>query len=313
MPDNKSKRYKHNIDEFPVFEITFDEDSEEQGIRFISIVADPAIEVKGMYFGSQDVKEFEFKALKEQMKIVGPAMIPNTKIFRRDGDYEYFVVFKPETIRQMMQKFNKGSNKQVINDEHTKKMVDAYVEQNWIIEDLQYDKSKIYGYNLPLDTAFIEVKIDDEEFWEQDVKELGKYSFSIEGLMGMSPYQMRKEYNLSEDLIKLESNLKELLKNRVSFDFDGVLSTNEGQSLARQEMSRGNTVFVVTKRSPFTQSKEVFAVADALCIPRENIHFTNGTWKWKKLQQLQIEIHYDDQSEEIDRIKKYTNIVTKKF
>jgi len=308
MPQKKNM----NPDLLPVFEITFEEDDTKQGVRFVSLVEDPAIDTKGMYF-SKEEKQFEFKKVDDQMKIVGPAMIPNKKIFRRDGDYEYFVIFKPETIKKMAQKFNKENNNKSINVDHSSEMVNAYIEQNWIIEDAQFDKSKMYGYQCPVGTWFIEVKVDDEDFWETQVKELGKYSFSVEGLMGMSPYQMRREFSL-DDLtdIELESMLRDIMKDRVSFDFDGVLSTNQGQDLARLELKRGNTVFIVTKRSPFKQSKEVFQVADMLGIPRENIHFTNGTWKWKKLNDLQVDKHYDDQDEEITRIQKHTNITTKK-
>lgn len=311
MPKDLSNRYKHNSDELPTFEITFDDDG-KQGIRFVSLVQDPAIEVKGMYFSS-DVKEFSFKEVEEQHKVVGPGMIPGRKIFRKDGDYEYFVVFSQETIRRMAQKFNKENNNKSINVDHSNRLVNAYIEQNWIVEDQTYDKSKMYGYNLPIGSWFIEVKVEDEDFWNEEVKDMGKYSFSIEGLMGMSPYQMSKQISI-DDLteIELESVLRDLLKDRVSFDFDGVLSTNEGQSLARAEISRGNTIFIVTKRSPYKNAGEVFNVADSLGVPRENIHFTNGAWKWRMLDQLLIDKHYDDQSEEIDRIKKYTNILTKK-
>lgn len=307
-------RSKFNPDMLPTFEITFEDEDDKQGIRFVSLVSDPAIDTKGMYFSKEDTKSFEFKSVEDQMKIVGPGMIPNKKIFRKDGDYEYFVIFSADTIKRMAQKFNRDNNNKSINVDHSNRMVNAYIEQNWIVEDAIYDKSKMYGYNLPIGSWFLEIKCDDQEFWEDEVKDLGKYSFSIEGLMGMSPYQMNKEFSIDDlTFIELESMLKDLLKDRVSFDFDGVLSTNEGQSLARAEIKRGNTVFIVTKRSAYSRSSEVFAVADCLGIPRENIHFTDTAWKWKKLNDLMIDSHYDDQEEEIMRMKKYTNITAKLF
>jgi len=131
---------KYKLDELPVYEILID-DEDETGIRYLSIVQDPAIEMKGMYFNDIEVKEFRFFASKEQQKIVGPALIPYKKIYRVDEDGEYFVMFTPETIR-------------------------------------------MYGYELPKKSWFVEVKIDDTNFWNTFVKEDGFFSFSIEGILG---------------------------------------------------------------------------------------------------------------------------------
>jgi len=298
-------------EDLPCFEITL-EDDDRSGIQMVSLVTDPAIEVQGMYFNKQ--KSYEFKAVKEQMKIVGPAMIPNKQIYRRDGDYEYFVTFKPDVIKQLVEKFNRENNNRSINVDHTNTQVNAYIEQNWIVEDPIYDKSKLYGFNLPKGSWFIEVKILDEKFWEEEVKNLGKYSFSIEGLLGLKNEYMSL-YEVIDNLneIELVNILQDLNKLRISFDFDGVLSTNKGQEIAKQELERGNTVLVVTKRSPFKNADEVFSVCDLIGIKRENIHFTNGSWKWKQIDHLMTDIHYDDQTEEIDRINKYTNVLGKLF
>lgn len=404
------------LDQLPCFEITIEND-DNSGIRMVSLVSDPAIEVKGMFFSKEEQKNFEFKAFKDQMKIVGPAMIPHKKIFRRDGEYEYFVTFSPMTIRMLVEKFNRENNNRSINVDHSSQMVNGYIEQNWIVEDPIYDKSKMYGFNLQPGTWFIEIKIEDEKFWNEEVKELGKYSFSIEGLLGMKPEYMSEEnfaetyndypqkatenakialrwaekngwgscgtavgkkranqlanresltrdtiarmaaferhrqnsqkalgdgcgrlmwlcwggdegiawaqrkleqidnqkYSIVDELtsVELMNILDEITKTRVSFDFDGVLSTPKGQAMAQREIKNGNTVLIVTKRNQFKQSAEVLHIADMLGIPRQNVHFTNGVWKWKKIDQLMVDIHYDNQQEEIDRINKYTNVLGK--
>lgn len=304
-------RKLQELDQLPCFEITIEND-DNSGIRMVSLVSDPAIEIKGMFFSKEEIKNYEFKAVKDQMKIVGPAMIPHKKIFRREGEYEYFVSFSTDTIKKLVEKFNKENNNRSINVDHTSQMVNAYIEQNWIVEDPIYDKSKMYGFNLQPGTWFIEIKIEDEKFWNDEVKDMGKYGFSIEGLLNMKPEYMSK-YDFVDDLTEVElmNILEEITKTRVSFDFDGVLSTPKGQAMAQREIKNGNTVLIVTKRNPFKQSAEVFEVADRLGIPRENIHFTNGVWKWKKIDHLMVDIHYDDQPEEIERINKYTNVLGK--
>lgn len=321
---------KVELDQLPVFEITFENDG-EQGIKFLSLVADPAIEVKGMYFSKP--KEQQFKAIKDKMMVVGPAMIPNQKIYRADGDYEYFVIFKPETIRQMQQAFNRENKSRNINVDHSGQIVDGFIDQNWIIEDINFEKSKMYGYNLPLDSWFVEVKIDDPEFWENEIKEMGKYSFSIEGIMGTTPYQMAKQYMESDEFTKLLNSVKNQLEivgelsddeylqifssstgtgYRIGFDFDGCLSTPQGQAMASREIKNGNQVFVVTKRGLNNQS-DVYLVSDRLGIPRENVVFTQGTYKYKYLRNLYIDVFYDDTQEEIDKINRGSGVIGKLF
>lgn len=201
------RKKKYTRDEKMVFEIVID-DNDDTGIRNISIVSDPAVEVMGMYFSKEEVKNFEFKAIKEQKKIVGPAMIPGKEIFRSDDLGEYYLVFTKDVIKQIVSKFNKSNNNRAINVDHSNRMVNAYIEQDWIVEDSTYDKSKMYGFNLPVGTYFIELQIEDEKFWESDVKELGKFGFSVEGLFG----QKQMMFSIEDMIDQLtDEDIKDIL------------------------------------------------------------------------------------------------------
>lgn len=178
------------MEDLPVYEIQIDEEG-NQGIRMISLVADPAISVMGMYFSDSIEKEYSFKSVKDKQVIVGPAMIAGKKILRKDdNDNYYYVYFTKETIKIMVDKFLKEDNNRSLNIDHSNKMVPGFIQGAWIIEDPMYDKSRYYGYNLPIGTFFIEVKIEDKEFWLNEVKEEGKFSFSIEGLMNQKLVEM---------------------------------------------------------------------------------------------------------------------------
>jgi hypothetical protein len=118
-------------------------------------------------------------------------MIANKKIIRKDNNGDmYYVYFTPETIRMMVNKFNSSNNNKSINVDHSNQMVDAYIQQNWIVEDSTYDKSRFYGFNLPIGSWFIEVKVEDKKFWSSQIKDEGKYGFSIEGLMNQKLVEM---------------------------------------------------------------------------------------------------------------------------
>lgn len=186
-------------EEYPTFEFVIDEDN-ELSLSRVSLVADPAIQLKGKCFSNE--KEVQFFSNEEKQIVAGPAMVPNKRILRKDDAGNlYQGYFTKQTIKKMVEIFNKNIQNRpsgVINDEHTNKMVDAYVLGSWIVEDSYYDKSRYYGFDLPVGTWFLEVKVDDKDFWENNVKGEGKFGFSIEGLMGIRPTEFKKT-NIEED------------------------------------------------------------------------------------------------------------------
>lgn len=196
---------------YPVYEMTFDDD--EAGIRLISLVDDPAVELKGMYF-SKDIKDFKFSFNKEQKRIVGPALIPNKKMFREDPEGDYYAIFTIDGIKKAVRKFaSKGTNRR-INFNHSNQMVDGFIEQSWIVEDSNYDKSRYYGIDVPKGTYMIEVVIEDDAFWNNYVKEKEFYGFSVEGLMGTKLVKMSKEEEINIDNLN-ENDIIELLNHKL--------------------------------------------------------------------------------------------------
>lgn len=100
--------------------------------------------------------------------------------------------------------------------------------------------------------------------------------------------------------------------NKVSFDFDDTLSTKRGQTLAKRLITQGKDVYIITRRQE-SASAEVYKVADELGIPKSKVYFTNGKMKWETIKILGIDIHYDNNQQEIDLIDKNTNAVGIKF
>lgn len=177
---------KLDPEKLPVYEIVV-EDDDQTGIQLISLVDQPAIGVKGMFFSEDGLDKsinYEFKETPDKQIIVGPALIPDLKIRRVDDKgNEYFVVFKKDTIEKMVEKFNRYGSNRRLNVDHSNRMVDAFIVEDWIVEDPVYDKSKKYGFEVPVGTYMIKVKIEDKEFWMNEVKDGGKFGFSIEGLL----------------------------------------------------------------------------------------------------------------------------------
>ena len=124
---------------------------------------------------------FQF-ADEDQRIIVGPAMIPQQLIPRRDmlGNI-YHVYFTQETVKKIAEKFlkeNKHNNTDVNHDDDV--TTNNTLLESWIIEDKEYDKSRKYGYELPVGTWMVSYKINDSETWNK-IKSGELKGFSIAG------------------------------------------------------------------------------------------------------------------------------------
>lgn len=195
----KGKIKKIDMDKLPVYQIVV-EDNDDTGISLISLVDDPAINMKGMAFSNKSSMSFKEVDGDKQI-IVGPALIPDMRIYREDDKYgKYYVTFSAETISKMVEKFNKFGSNRKINIDHSNQMVDAFIMEDWIVEDAVYDKSRKYGFEVPVGTYMIMVKIEDKKFWMEEVKGNGKFGFSIEGLLGQQLVSLKSAEATIDDL-----------------------------------------------------------------------------------------------------------------
>ena len=166
--------------DLPVYEIQIDDEG-NQGIRMISLVADPAISVMGMYFSSDIEQEFRFKSVKEQQIIVGPAMLTEKKILRKDNnDNYYYVYFTKETIYNCAHLFLKKHLQDAHSIEHQTPIEGCTVVESWLIEDSQKDKAAHFGLNFPAGTWMLGTHVREDNVWEA-VKAGEITGFSIEG------------------------------------------------------------------------------------------------------------------------------------
>jgi hypothetical protein len=94
---------------------------------------------------------------------------------------------------------------------------------------------------------------------------------------------------------------------KISFDVDGVLDTPQGMALARRKITEGHRVYIITARNEERMAAEVYAIANELGIPRLRVYFTNGEDKWRTIQRLGIELHYDNNEEQITKINEQTD------
>ena len=163
-----------------IVELILDEESMANGIDAISIVSAPAIEENFIALNSQ--QEYKFKTLNDEKRLLlGPALIPNKPIYRRNGEDEFYVFFSENTIRKANELFFKRGNHTKATLEHEVNLQDTTIVESWLIEDPKMDKSNTYGYDLPKGTWMVAMKIDNDEIWNEYVKTQQVTGFSIEG------------------------------------------------------------------------------------------------------------------------------------
>jgi hypothetical protein len=150
-----------------------------------------------------------FQADDEKRIVLGPAMIPDQKIFRKDAmGNPYYVFFSPETIKMIAEKYMRNKYTDNNDQMHDGKAVkDVYVVESWIKED-ENDKSTKYGYgDLPIGTWFVSMKVRNDETWAK-IKEKKLNGYSVSGFFE-EVAQFCKEEMFLQQVAKILSEIKE--------------------------------------------------------------------------------------------------------
>ncbi|QDP54452.1 MAG: putative peptidase [Prokaryotic dsDNA virus sp.] len=208
-----------------IVELVIDENEEQFGIQAVSLVENPAIEENWVAL-SNDKFISMAKIDEDKQILVGPALIPNKKIPRIDGETneEYLVFFKEDTIYKAQELFMKTLKNNNATYEHKMEIGGVSVIESWIKES-KFDKSEEYGFKeLPIGTWFIKMKVDNSDVWEQ-VKKGNIKGFSIEGYFVDSVVNMQKEECETCDEVEVMDDIKSVLMNaelRPDMTLDGV-------------------------------------------------------------------------------------------
>ena len=151
------------------------------------------------------MSKLEFKFADDEKKIViGPCMIPNMEILRRTDDGKpYYVRFSEETIREIAMKYMKEARTNATNTDHeTGERAGAYVYESWIVENAEDKANTLYGYNVPIGTWMVAMKVDNPETWKR-VKDGELKGFSVEGAFAdMEEIEAQKQYQKIMDILK---------------------------------------------------------------------------------------------------------------
>jgi soluble P-type ATPase len=111
-------------------------------------------------------------------------------------------------------------------------------------------------------------------------------------------YDVDQRYAVCQDAFKTK-----LAGEKISFDFDGTLSTKRGYEKAKQLINEGAEVYIISAR----QNKDgMLPKANELGIPVGRVYaMGSNEGKIAKVKELGIVIHYDNN---VDVVRKLTGI-----
>jgi hypothetical protein len=223
-----------------IIELIIDEENEISGIEAISVVENPAIEEDFIALKEhKDIKLAEVDA--EQRILMGPALIPNKKIFRKGEEDDYYIYFSEDTVKKASELFFIKSKHQNSTFEHSFELSDMSVVESWLIEDPKNDKASAYGFDLPKGTWMVSMKVLNDDVWKA-VKEGEVKGFSIEGYFadGLERPKEAIEENACSDCLSELNAEYELAEVLASLTEDVELESYGGYpQSARNNAKRG--------------------------------------------------------------------------
>jgi hypothetical protein len=173
------------------------------GIEAISVVDKPAIESD--FIALSKHLEIELKEVDAEKRILmGAALIPNKHIYRKDKDKEFYIFFSEQTVRQASELFFINGNQSNATIQHAKDVNGMTAVESWIVEDTEKDKSKLYGFDVPVGTWMLSMKVNNDKVWDE-VKKGNVKGFSIEGNFA-DKLQMSKEKSIIDQIIEILKN-----------------------------------------------------------------------------------------------------------
>lgn len=102
-------------------------------------------------------------------------------------------------------------------------------------------------------------------------------------------------YKTIQDKIKAVFNAE-----KISFDYDGVLSTDKGKEKAKRLIQDGNTVYIISARR---DKESMISTAEEIGITEDRIYATGSNKaKVQKIKDLKINKHYDNNPDVIKEL-----------
>lgn len=235
-----------------VYNCIIDEVDEVTGIYAISFVDMPANDVDFVALQSQSLQHTQLSRDNQKQVLTGAILRPEQLIYRYSPQQgEYYIKFSAQEIEKIAQKMMKtGVALRNTTHQHQKQLTGNYLTELWIVEDPANDKSKALGFhNLPKGTLMCSYKIEDKDYWLQEVMTGNVKGFSLEGFFNQKVDLSRVSTKHKTKYQHMNKQKKTLLDKLASLllstdDVQGKDSTGSGEAYVLFVLADGKEVYV---------------------------------------------------------------------
>lgn len=218
--------------------------SEDAGMLRISLVDLPAIESNFLAFAKEDGEPVRLYFVRdEERRIVrGVVMRADYPILRRNGDYEYFIVFRADTIRVMAEKYLAESRQNNVDEMHNHNDVDDVQMVQYFIKDTAAGIAPAGFEDIADGSLFAEFHVLNDEVWAK-VKDGTYRGFSLEGAFELVPEEMKAIPKTDKNMSKIKRFKAALARLLAEF---GNVSTDKGILAwdGDEDLKEGDAVFI---------------------------------------------------------------------
>lgn len=214
----------------------------EDGMLCISLVDSPATESNFVAFSSEK-ESVQFKVANEEQRMVfGLIMGANQPIYRRDrSGYEYYIIYRPETLRLMVEKYLKNGYQNNVDRMHDFVPVEGVNMVQIFIKDTERGISPKGFEEFEDGSLFGQFHVVNDEVWEQ-IKDGTFKGFSLAGLFEKEATFNKQENKniIAMKIEKIKAVLRKLLAEFGSISTDkGVITWDGDEELKEGDVVRG--------------------------------------------------------------------------
>ena len=218
--------------------------SEDAGMLRISLVDLPAVESNFLAFAKEGAQPAHLYFVRdEERRIVrGVVMRADYPILRRNGDYEYFIVFRADTIRVMAEKYLAESRQNNVDEMHNHAEVDQVQMVQYFIKDTAAGIAPAGFEDIADGSLFAEFHVLNDEVWSK-VKDGTYRGFSLEGAFELAPEQMKAIPKTDKNMSKIKRFKAALARLLAEF---GNISTDKGVLAwdGDEDLKEGDAVYI---------------------------------------------------------------------
>lgn len=226
----------------PVFNIAIDFESEE-GLELVSLVDNPAVVESFLKFKEDDVR-LVFASDEEQHIISGVSLLADTPIYRcDDGVNGYYVVFTKQTIKDLVEKYNRENRTNFTSLQHNGEVItDCIMVESYFIDKERGICPKEFSH-CPDGSWITSYKVTNDELWNE-IKTSGELNgFSVEISCQLEPAQEGQHLE-EEPLTEEEKFFESLMEWLAGGEFGLKKNFSIEKSSVVSAIEKGNVILI---------------------------------------------------------------------